>query len=69
MTTASSELAPSDAADDPKRLMAAGLAAEARGDYAAAVKQYERIESLSSDEWPSGFKDRLSLARSAARGD
>ena len=72
VTTAGSELAPTDAAataDDPKQLMAAGLAAEARGDYAGAVKVYERIESLSSDEWPAGLKDRLSLARSAARGD
>ncbi len=69
VTTASSELATGDASDDPKRLMAAGLSAEARGDYAAAVKQYERIESLSSDEWPAGLKDRLGLARAAARGD
>jgi hypothetical protein len=72
VTTASSELAPADAAgtaDDPKQLMAAGLSAEARGDYAGAVKLYERIESLSSDEWPAGLKDRLSLARSAAHGD
>ena len=72
VTTAGSELAPGAdavAADDPKRLMAAGLSAEARGDYAGAVKQYERIESLSSDEWPTDLKDRLSLARAAARGD
>ena len=55
--------------DDPKRLMAAGLAAEARGDYGVAVKQYEHLESLSSDQWPAGFKDRLKLARAAARGD
>ncbi len=58
---------PSDSADNPKQLMVAGLAAEARGDYAAAVQQYERIESLSADEWPAGLKDRLTLARSAAR--
>ena len=58
-----------DATDDPKRLMAAGLAAEARGDYGDAVKQYEHIEMLSNDEWPAGLKDRLALARSAARGD
>jgi hypothetical protein len=70
VTTASSELAPAtDPSDDPKRLMAAGLAAESRGDYAAAVKHYEHIESLSSEEWPAGLKDRLSLARTAARGD
>ena len=72
VTTAGSELSPADAgaaADDPKRLLAAALADEASGDYAAAVTQYERIESLSSDEWPAGLKDRLSLARVAARGD
>ena len=72
VTTAASELAPGGdavAADDPKRLMAAGLSAEARGDYAGAVKQYERIESLSSDEWPTDLKDRLTLARAAGRGD
>jgi hypothetical protein len=55
--------------DDPKALMAAGLAAEARGDYAVAVKQYERIESLSSDAWPADLRDRLKLARRAAKGD
>ena len=57
------------ATDDPKQLMSAGLAAEARGDYRDAVRQYERIESLSSDQWPADLKDRLKLARRAARGD
>ena len=62
---------PSSAAttDDPRQLMAAGLAAEARGDYRGAIGQYERIESLSSDQWPTGLKDRIKLARRAARGD
>ena len=55
--------------DDPKQLMATGLAAEARGDYAVAVKQYERLESLSNSQWPADLKDRLKLARRAARGD
>ena len=59
----------SAAGDDPQVLMSAGLAAEAKGDYAAAVQHYERLESLSSRQWPAGLRDRLKLARSAARGD
>jgi hypothetical protein len=57
------------AEDDPKRLMSLALDAEARGDYAAAVTHYERIESLSSDQWPADLRARLKVARRAARGD
>jgi hypothetical protein len=49
--------------------MSLALDAEARGDYAAAVTHYERIESLSSDQWPADLRARLKVARRAARGD
>ena len=68
--TVAATLDPADAAtDNPKALMAAALAAEATGDYATAVRQYEHVESLGSDQWPADLKDRLKLARAAARGD
>ena len=54
--------------NDAQTLWSAGLDAESRRDFAAAVKAYERIQSLPSSAWPAGLKTRLQLAREGLKG-
>jgi hypothetical protein len=60
---------PSVASDDPRTLMQAGMDAEAHHHFAAAVADYERIESLPSDNWPASLPLRLKLARKELNGE
>jgi hypothetical protein len=55
--------------DDPKVLLNAGFTAESNGNYAAAVRYYERIQSLPSSQWPAHLDTRLQLARQELKGD
>jgi hypothetical protein len=55
--------------DDPATLLNTGLAAEASGNYTAAVRAYERIQSLPGNLWPPQLKTRLQLAREELNGD
>jgi uncharacterized Zn finger protein (UPF0148 family) len=56
-------------ADNPNNLLKAGIAAEANGNYAAAIRFYERIQSLPGDQWPPSLKTRLKLAQEELKGD
>jgi hypothetical protein len=54
--------------DDPAALLSAGMDCESRGDYATALADYERIESLPSNEWPQSLELRVKLARKEVKG-
>jgi|GEM_PF-992144 len=49
-----------------RRLNALALDAERRGDWAAAVKLYEQIESLPPEAWPGSLQVNLQIARTRA---
>jgi peptidoglycan hydrolase-like protein with peptidoglycan-binding domain len=55
--------------DDPAMLWNAGLNAESNGNFVAAVRAYERIQSLPSSQWPAQLNTRLQLARKELKGD
>ncbi len=60
---------PTDPSDDVNQLWNAALDAESRRDFAAAVKIYQRIQSLPRDSWPAGLRTRMELARQQMLGD
>ena len=63
------ETATATSSDDPQTLLQAGMDAEARRDFPEAVADYERIESLPSDQWPASLSLRLKLTRKELKGD
>lgn len=57
---------PGEALRASRRLWREALDADARGDYATAVKIYEQIQALPPEVWPGGLQVNLKLARDRA---
>jgi hypothetical protein len=51
-----------------RKLYGQAIDAEARNDYAAALRFYEQIKKLRRDAWPGGLQVRIDLAREALKG-
>jgi hypothetical protein len=51
------------AMEESRKLFGQAIDAEARGDYAAALRHYEQIKKLRRDAWPGGLQVRIDLAR------
>jgi hypothetical protein len=54
---------PAVAADEARTLWRQAIDAEARQDFAAAVRHYEQIKRLPKSAWPGGLEINLELAR------
>lgn len=56
------------AMESSRKLYGQAIDAEARNDYAAALRFYEQIKKLRRDAWPGGLQVRIDLAREALKG-
>ena len=54
--------------DDVAGLWNKAMDAESHRDFAAALKIYQRIEALPSEDWPQGLRTRIELARQEIKG-
>jgi hypothetical protein len=59
---------PAISSSDVAGLWNKAMDAESHRDFAAALKIYQRIEALPSEDWPQGLRTRIELARQELKG-